>query len=71
MRTYIKYDEFSHPEDMRKILTYLRAHGELQISGAAVERLYYEFSASRSAGWLFATDETIREFADWLSDTDP
>lgn len=70
MRAYIKYESsnFSYPEDMEKILTYLRKHGELCVSGETVERLYREFSGSRCAGWLIACDETIAEFAEWLND---
>lgn len=72
MRVYIKYDsdDFSYPEDMKKILSYLRNHGELCVSAPIVESLYREFSAIRCAGWLFAADETIKEFADWLNETE-
>lgn len=72
MRAYIKYglDEFDHPEDMKKILTYLREHGDLQVSGTTVERLYREYSGIRCAGWLFATDETVADFADWLNEVE-
>lgn len=70
MRVYCKYEpeSFSHPDDMRKILTYLREHGELSVSGQTVERLYREFSSEYSAGWLNATDEFVEAFADWLND---
>lgn len=70
MRAYIKYEpaEFAYPEDMRKILAYLREHGVLQVSETTVENLYREFSGTRAAGWLFATDENIEAFADWLND---
>ena len=69
MRAFIKYgsDEFAHPEDMKKILKYLRAHGDLQVSASTVENLYREYSAIQCAGWLFATDETIEDFANWLN----
>lgn len=69
MRAYSKYEpaEFAHPEDMQRILAYLREHGKLNVSGATVESLYREFSGTYAAGWLFATDENLQEFADWLN----
>ena len=69
MRVYIKYEpaEFTYPEDMKKVVSYLRDHGSLQVSETTVERLYREFSETRSAGWLYATDENIEAFADWLN----
>ncbi len=70
MRVYIKYEpgEFAYPEDMKKILNYLREHGILCVTETTVENLYREFSGTRSAGWLFATDENVVAFADWLND---
>ena len=38
-----------------------------QVSETTVERLYREFSETRAAGWLYATDENIEAFADWLN----
>ena len=72
MRAYVGYEseEFSHLEDMRKILAYLRAHGELQASAIRVQELYSEFSAGRYAGWLGPTDEIMQDFACWLEDID-
>lgn len=52
---------------MKKIVSYLREHGSLQVSETTVERLYREFSETRAAGWLYATDENIEAFADWLN----
>ena len=70
MRVYIKYEpaEFAHPEDMKKIVSYLREHGSLQVSETTVESLYREFSATYAAGWLNATDEFVEAFADWLNE---
>ncbi len=72
MRVYVKYESsnFSYPEDMKKILTYLRDRGELCVPGIEVESLYSEFSAIRCAGWLIPADETLAEFADWLNETE-
>lgn len=72
MRVYVKYESsnFSYPEDMKKILTYLRDRGELCVPGIEVESLYSKFSAIRCAGWLIPDDETLAEFADWLNETE-
>lgn len=72
MRVYVKYESsnFLYPEDMKKILTYLRDYGELCVPGIEVECLYSEFSGTRSAGWLIPADETLAEFAEWLNETE-
>lgn len=59
-------DDYEYPEDMTKILIYLREHGELHVSGKTVERLYRNFSDQSCAYWLSADDETIEQFSDWL-----
>lgn len=63
-----KKDNFDYPEEMQKILDYLKAHGDLKVSASTVERLYREFSSEYSAGWLIANDEYLTEFAEWLDE---
>ena len=40
-----KKDNFDYPEEMQKILDYLKAHGDLKVSASTAERLYREFSS--------------------------
>ena len=71
MRVYKRYEKYSfaHPDDMEKILNYLRKHGEILVNDKTIENLYYTFSHVRySAGWLSVREETLEEFADWLNE---
>lgn len=76
MRVYIKHhdEHYDYPEQMTILLTYLKAHGELRISGKTVEEYYYAFSTIRySAGWMSIRDidsPILEEFADYLADLD-
>lgn len=65
-----KKDNFDYPEEMQKILDYLKAHGDLKVSASTVERLYREFSDMYCAGWLRVNDEFLAEFAEWLDEYD-
>lgn len=66
MKVYSKKRDFAHSEDMEKILKYLCIDGNLQITRKDAERLYREFSAEHGTSLLAASDETIKEFGDWL-----
>lgn len=70
MRAYIPFNElnFDYPDEMQKILVFLRKRGVLQVSEKTVERLYREFSDTRCAGWLIVGEETLVDFAEWLSE---
>lgn len=73
MRVYKKHnsDNFTYPDEMKRILDYLDEHGTLFVSGATVEKLYYEFSEDRyCASWLCVDDHVLAEFADWLNKYD-
>jgi hypothetical protein len=63
-------EELNHPEDMRKIMAYLESHGTLHVNARTVENLYYDFSDTYAAGWLFVNDDRLEEFADWLENID-
>lgn len=70
MRVYIKKEEpkFRYPEDMEKILTYLREHGEVKVSDKTIEQFYEDFSDEEyCAGWMVVDDQMLEEFADWLN----
>lgn len=70
-RVYRRYKEYSnyHPEDMKKILEFLREHGEILVEEGDIERLYEEFSCEKySAGWLSVDDQILFEFEDWLNE---
>lgn len=71
VRAYILYKPtaFKYPEDMKKILEYLQAFGQLNIQPATVEDYYFEFSEEKySAGWIGVNLLTLEEFAEWLSE---
>ena len=72
MKAYtLKEYEFDYPDDMEKILDYLHSHGELHISPKEVERAYREYSDDVwCAGWISVNDNTLWEFANWLSERD-
>ncbi len=72
MRAYIKHDYgLDHPDDLEKIVAYLKEHGELLILPDTVETLYRRFSDERfSASWLTPAPDILETFADWLSDID-
>lgn len=73
MRAYVLYDspKFVHPEDMKKILSYLQARGSLNLTPAGVEDYYMEFSGERySASWIHVDLLALEEFAEWLAEQD-
>lgn len=85
MQVYRKKEvcEFSYPEDMAKILAYLKENGEIFVEDSIIEQLYFRFSEERfSASWMDA-DATVydykdgpceisilEEFANWLTGID-
>lgn len=72
MKAYIKNDgqDFLYPDQMEKILDYLKSHGTLQVSAEQVEGYYIMFSEEHCAGWLIVNDMCLTEFADFLADID-
>lgn len=73
MRVYKKHESssFTYPDEMKHILDYLDEHGTLFVSGATIEKLYYEFSEDRySASWICVDDDVLEEFANWLEEYD-
>lgn len=73
MRVYKRYDKynFAYPDDMERILNYLRKHGEIFVNDSTIESLYYDFSYEKySAGWMSVDEQMLEEFETWLNDYD-
>lgn len=71
MRVYKKHESsnFTYPDEMKRILDYLNEHGTLFVSGATIEKLYYEFSEDKySASWICVNDDVLEEFANWFEE---
>ena len=74
MRIYIPHEEraksFAYPEEMGRIMSYLSAHGVVNVPAEAIENYYQAFSEDRyCAGWMCVCNEFIlAEFANWLSE---
>lgn len=72
MKVFIPFEDndFAYPDEMAKIIEYLKAHGEVKVKFSTIEALYREFSGTRCAGWLSVNDEMLEDFAEWLSEVD-
>lgn len=73
MRVYKKHSsqDFTYPDEMKRILDYLNKHGTLLVKPLIVEKLYYEFSEDRySASWMCVDDRMLEEFSNWLDEYD-
>lgn len=71
MKPFRKWENetFTYPDDMHKIMEYLRAHGDLNVSGTTIEDLYYRFSDEiYCASWMIVNEKLLEEFADWLDE---
>lgn len=71
MKVYKRHDKynFAYPDDMEKILNYLRKHGEILANDSTIESLYYDFSDEKyDAGWMGVNEQMLEEFEDWLND---
>lgn len=71
MKVYKRYDKynFAYPDDMEKILNYLREHGEILVNDTSIESLYYDFSDIKyDAGWISVNKQTLKEFEEWLNE---
>lgn len=60
--------ELSSAEDIAKIREYLELVGELNCSDRQLYSLWGEFSDSWDASWLEPNGDTLKPFAEWLSD---
>lgn len=68
MRVFKFYD-FEYPDDMWKIINYLKQHGEINVKYTRLEELYKDFSSDvYCAQWMMVSDETLCGFAEYLAD---
>lgn len=68
MRVYIR-NKFAFPEDMMRILGYLKARGKIIVKDEMIEDLYYRFSDEKyCAGWMCVREEILAEFEEWLNE---
>ena len=73
MRVYEKNSsqDFTYPDEMKRILNYLDKHGTVLVKPLTIEKLYYEFSEDEyCASWLCVDDDVLEEFANWLNEKD-
>lgn len=68
MRVFKFYD-FEYPDEMWKIINYLKQHGEINVKYTRLEELYEDFSYDvYCAQWMMVSDETLRRFSEYLAD---
>ena len=68
MRVFKFYD-FEYPDEMWKIINYLKQHGEINVKYTRLEELYKDFSYDvYCAQWMMVSDETLHGFAEYLAD---
>lgn len=63
-------EHYLYPEDMAKILAYLKSHGELFVQDEKIEDLWEDFSDEYDAQWLGPDEELLERFARWLDQYD-
>lgn len=64
-----KFYDFKYPDDMWKIISYLKQHGDINVKYMRLEELYEDFSYDvYCAQWMMVSDETLRGFAEYLAD---
>lgn len=62
--------KFYHPEDMKIIIDYLERNGKINIEYELLENLYYDYSDSVLCGWRCVDDESLQQFAEYLSNVE-
>ena len=69
MRAFENFEnlKFDHPEDMNTIIKYLEGHGRINIEYKHLENLYYDYSDSVDCGWRWVDEDSLRQFAEFLS----
>ena len=58
---------FEYPEDMAKIIKYLKATGKINVDSKLLEDLYYKYSDTVACSWRIVDDESLAQFAEFLS----
>ena len=59
--------KFYHPEDMKQIIDYLKSNGKLNIELKLLEKMYYDYSETVCCSWRCVDDESLEQFAEYLS----
>jgi len=71
MKIYEKYEHFEFPDDMKKIMDYLRAHGTVYVSAGVIEDFYRRYSEDEfCAQWMNVDGNILEHFSDWLYEFD-
>ena len=70
MSQYYTRHHLRYAEDVKKIVAYLREHGDLHCGLNRLEELWEEFSDEHCAGFLGPNDEWLIMFERWLNNYD-
>ena len=66
-----EFNDFTYPDEMKRILDYLNEHGKILVKPSTIETLYYKFSDERyCASWMCVNDDILEEFEKWLAEKD-
>ena len=61
-------DNFTYPDEMKRILDYLNEHGKILVKPSTIESLYYDFSDEQyCASWMCVDEQILEEFENWLT----
>lgn len=73
MKVYERNEDnnFTYPDEMKRILDYLNQHGKILVKPSTIESLYYDFSDEvYCASWMCVNDDLLEEFEEWLTAKD-
>lgn len=66
-----EFNDFTYPDEMKRILDYLNEHGKILVKPSTIESLYYDFSDEHyCASWMCVNDQMLEEFEEWLTEKD-
>ena len=57
----------NHSEDLKTIIDYLEAEGQINVDYALLENMYYDYSDSVCCTWRCVDKDSLIEFAEYLS----
>lgn len=64
-------NNFTYPDEMKRILDYLNEHGKIFVKPSTIESLYYDFSDEQyCASWMCVDEQILEEFENWLTGID-
>ena len=64
---FSKKYKYNHPDDMKIIIDYLERTGKINIDYELLEDLYYDYSDSVCCGWRCVDDDSLLQFAEYLT----